>query len=97
MQRNANPQYAQGRPVIGTIGLAVAMCGVLTADSAAQGNRAEPDVRLNGIIERAERGELIFAGESWRMLPDQEHDLFGLLKLESALAGLRPAVRLVVR
>ncbi|MBI4539875.1 MAG: hypothetical protein HY704_10250 [Gemmatimonadetes bacterium] len=45
---------------------------------------------MNGITERAERGQLIFNGESWQMLPDQEHDVFGLLRLEPALAALRP-------
>ncbi len=46
--------------------------------------------RLNTLIERAERGEIIFSGESYAMLPDLEHDLFGLLKLDSALVALRP-------
>jgi len=78
------------RQMVWAIGLAVAVCGVLTTHPSAQEGRAEPGVRLNGIIERAERGQLIFEGESFRMLPDQEHDLFGLLKLGSALADLRP-------
>ena len=46
--------------------------------------------RLNGLIERTERGEFNFNGESWQMLPDQEHDIFGLLALQSALTELRP-------
>ena len=91
-QRDSNRRQA-----LGAAGLVVTAFCVLASFSLAnrevRAERAEQagDVgRLNGIIERAERGELNFNGESWQMLPDQEHDIFGLLALQSALAELRP-------
>ena len=68
------------RHVVWATGLAVLLGGVLAGCSPVQEGRAQQGQggRLNGIIERAERGELIFNGESWQMLPDQEHDVFGL-------------------
>ena len=67
-------------------GLTVVLSGFLGEESGAQERRE----RLNTLIDRAEQGEVLFNGESYQMMPDQEHDLFGLLKLDSALAALRP-------
>ena len=80
------------RRVVWVTSLAVLLAGVLAGCSPVQESLAQQGQggRLNGVIERAEQGELIFNGESWQMLPDQEHDVFGLFKLESALATLRP-------
>ena len=91
-QRNPNC-----RQTFWAAGLAVTACCVLAwfpfanQELHAEGAEQAGEVgRLNGIIERAERGELNFNGESWQMLPDQEHNLFGVLELRSALAELRP-------
>ena len=57
----------------------------------AEAHRAqERGGRLNTLIERAEQGQVIFSREAYQMMPDLEHDLFGLLRLESVLAALRP-------
>ncbi|MBI4474258.1 MAG: hypothetical protein HY646_16420, partial [Acidobacteria bacterium] len=42
------------------------------------------------IIENAEQGKLSFNGESWRLMPDNEHDIFGVIKLQAAMAENRP-------
>ena len=85
------------RRALRAAGLAVIACCVLAwfffANREVQAERAGQagEVgRLNGIIERTERGGLSFNGESWQMLPDQEHNIFGLLELQSTLAELRP-------
>ncbi len=42
--------------------------------------------RLNKIIENFENGRVSFGGESWILLPDGEHDVFGTIKLQPAMA-----------
>ena len=46
--------------------------------------------RLNTIIENAEQGKLSFNGESWQMMPDNEHNIFGVIELQAAMAENRP-------
>ena len=86
MQDRTCFQDVRWRRMAWAAGIAVVLCVLVAADGLAQG-RGD---RLNQIIERAERGQVIFNGESYQMLPDQEHDVFGVLKLEPALAALRP-------
>lgn len=90
MQSKAVVRDADRRQRVRAIGLAVAVCSLLLSGFLAPQQGAAQGVRLNGIIERAEKGKLIFEGESWRMLPDQEHDVFGIFKLEESLRALRP-------
>jgi len=86
MQDRTCFQDVRWRRMAWAAGIAVVLCVLVAADGLAQG-RGD---RLNQIIERAERGQVIFNGEGYQMLPDQEHDVFGVLKLEPALAALRP-------
>mgnify|MGYP001614567181 CR=1 FL=1 len=63
---------------------------VSTAAVAAQaaGRPTAPVGRLNKIIENAEAGRVSFGGgESWILLPDLEHDLFGPIRLQAAMAA----------
>lgn len=46
--------------------------------------------RLNTIIENAEQGKLSFNGESWQMMPDNEHNIFGIIELQTAMEKNRP-------
>ena len=46
--------------------------------------------RLNTIIENAEQGKLSFNGESWQMMPDNEHNIFGIIELQTAMKKNRP-------
>ena len=77
---------ARWRQFVRATGMAIVLCGLFAGEGRAQ----ERGGRLNTLIEQAEQGQIIFSGESYRMLPDLEHDLFGLLRPESALAALRP-------
>ena len=96
MRNKAADQNRYRSYVLWAMSLAVAASGLLAGCSPVEEGQAEgleqPQSvgRLNKVIERAERGELNFMGESWQYLPDQEHDLFGLLKLGDAMAALRP-------
>ena len=67
------------------IGMIVITVGVFTQQVAA------PNGRMNGIIERFEKGEPSFNGEAWQLMPDLEHNPFRLGDLERAMAALRPA------
>ena len=64
---------------------------VLMVGAAAQPDGVTPNDRMNGIIERFERGELSFNGEAFQLMPDLEHNPFRLDDLERGLAALRPA------
>jgi 2-keto-3-deoxy-L-rhamnonate aldolase RhmA len=80
--------------------MSVALCAAILAAAvgrpepllagSALGQQPKGAGRLNTIIKNAEEGKLSFNGESWRMMPDNEHDIFGLIKLQGALAENRP-------
>jgi 4-hydroxy-2-oxoheptanedioate aldolase len=93
MQDESRIRPARWARIGSTIRAGVVVCGIAALSVAARDAHAQqaPAGRLNKIIERAEKGGIIFNNESWLLLPDQEHDPFGLQKMERAMAALRPA------
>ncbi len=60
------------------------------AQAQATGEQPVAVGRLNTIIENAEQGKLSFNGESWQMMPDNEHNIFGVIALQAAMVKNRP-------
>ena len=69
---------------------ACAACMVVAVGAAGYQAGAPFGDRMNGIIERFEKGELSFNGEAFQLMPDLEHNPFRRDDLEDALAALRP-------
>ncbi len=87
------------RPVPWVIGLAIAVASLsselvvveeVLARTPQGGQRPAAVGRLNKIVENAEQGKISVTGESWRMMPDNEHNIFGVIELQRALAENRP-------
>ena len=83
-------QKSYRRQVVLAIGLALAAGSLFGVDAVAQERGGGTGARLNTIIENAEQGKLNFNGESWQMMPDNEHNIFGVIALQGAMAENRP-------
>ena len=91
MKGKASSLSAGLRHLVWATGLATAASSLFVGDISAQQGSSGSVGRLNGVIAAFERGEPAFNGESHIMMPDMEHNPFGMDALELRLAALRPA------
>ena len=83
MRRGNIAGHISPRPAWITV-LALITGGVLAEGTAAA---AQSVGRLNKIIENAESGNKVtFNDESWKLMPDGEHNIFGTIALQPAMA-----------